>query len=581
MPNSGDGDKIKRELDAAQAKLVEMQALARRHGLPIPKTEDVAPQVNLNWDLRRIADELGQVCSGHDIFRAEKEVVTVDEKTGRAVVMDGDRFRTWVLEYCVCWKKWDREKGCGVPDTLGCEAARGVLKSDVFQRRLRELRGVNVVRQPILRDGKVALLPLGYDMESGIFTLKSLDYDTEMDSEEAVKFLRRLFGTFPWADDNGRSLAVHMAAFFTVYCQAMMPPGTLTPLFVYNANEPGSGKSILVKVILQTIFGRAGTTSIGDNEEELRKRLDACAQHLLPALFFDDESGYVSNKLLNAWLTARSWEGRILGTHKWFYMPKRAITFLCGNGVTVSADLGRRMLLADLFAKNTLADRELPEDTILITDDWLDDPINRGRILSALWAVVRYSYSDVPKPKVKQGKEVASFETWCRVIPRIVQDGAWADPLKAPDLPDAGNRGTMEFQQLLQLVVKKLMPVPAIRVAQIKLAEMVPIARGAGLFVEILNTTEMMRMELDGRGKRGWKEAEYPAGEFGVTTKRLPETDEEKDAQAAEWCDQGILQKFRARFKGHLGQTVRIGGEEFQFGQRKEARNSTFTVIRL
>lgn len=586
MAPENDSELSKLSVPELREMVTALSEMAKRANLPLPGVADTAPQVNLNWDLRAIAVELGNICKDKPIFRAESEVVTINEDAGRTEVMDADRFRTWILDYCVTWKKWDKDRGVGQPDTLGVEAARGVLKSGQFRSRVRELRGINTVRQPVRReDGKVELLPIGYDGPSGIYTLNTCDYAEDMDPDEAVCYLRKLFAAFPWADD-GRSLAVHMAAFFTVYGQGLLPPGTITPLFLYNANEPGSGKTLLVKIILTMIYGRAGATSIGENEEELRKRLDAAAQHLQPFLFFDDEAGFLKNQLLNGWLTANFWEGRVLGTSKWFYMPKRAVTFICGNGVTLSDDLGRRHLLADLFSVERVKERTLPEGTEVITDTWLKDQENRKKVLAALWAVVKFSYAK-GLPHRKPGRPVAGFETWSSVIPRIVMDGAWEDPLRPHEAPDAGGRGSQDLEKLIKLVIAEKMwdhskgeAVPLV-VAKVELGEMVPIARRAGLFLEVLDTTEMIMLELDKGGKRAWKEEVY-VNELGIEERRIPATPEEKRGQAERWYDRAMANSLRARFKGRLGQIFRgEDGLAYQIGERTSSRVSTFLIHRL
>lgn len=576
-----------------QAALAALAPIAAAHGLPLGDPS-AAPEIPLHLDLRRLAIHLGDICRTRHIYRAENEIVTVDDATGRALVMDPDTFRSWILEFCVLYKKRDTKTNHAIPADLALEQARGILKSHQFRQRLRPLNGINSVRQPVRRaDHTIALLPLGYDPESGIYTTAGCDYPADLDPNAAVLYLRSLFAAFPWSDD--RSLAVHLAALFTVYGQLLLPPGTITPLFAYNANEPGSGKTLLVKLILTTIFGRAGATSIGDNEEELRKRLDAAAQHLQPFLFFDDEIGFIKNQLLNGWITARYWEGRILGTSKWFYMPKRAITFICGNGITLSEDLGRRTLLVDLFSVERVRDRILPPGTETITDEWLESPTNRKKTLSALWALTKYSLIDKAAPPKKLAPALKSFESWSSIIPRIVVDSTFADPQTLPDIPDAGNKSIRDLEKLVEATIDthlfhreydpdtgSLITVRPLISAKVELSQMVPLARRLNLFLEILDTTDMILMDLERGGKsRGWREDTY-IDQLGQKEKRLPLTDEEKRAQAEAWYDRPMANTLRSRFKGHLGQLFRgPDGANYRLGDRTGSRVSTFIISRV
>lgn len=615
-----------REIQAALGDLAE------RHNLPPPRA-NVAPEVYCGpgSDLREIAMQLGDICRDHSkgLFMADREIVTIDREKGTTEIMDQDRFRSWIADHALIGAKWDKMTGKLEKCTLGCEAARGVLKSDHFRVKLPKLAAVNLVKQPVKRrDGRVELLPQGYDAESMVFTMEGgIDYPEDMPLEEAVAFLRSLFGTFPWGDD-GRSLAVHVAAGLTLFCQNMLPAGTLTPMFIYNANMGGSGKSLLVSVFLWALFGRAENMSIVEGHDEFKKELDTAAQALSPYVFFDDQDGFLENRLLNSWLTSRNWAGRVLGTAKKFAIPKRAVTFLTGNMVSLSQFLARRSIVADLFSKQTLADRVLPAETILITDEWMEAEENRKRVLAALWALVRFSC--VPREEIMMGagdveekltvcgridatwkrvrpknRPLDSFETWSNIIPQIVVDGGFADPLERADLPDAGDKGGREMDKLMKSLIAEHLwrempkmavdgdgevvqtgevdrvPLPSAKVA---LSDMVRTARRLGIFSEIIDTTDLVLMELS-RGRKGggfWEDKFPKEGLIGGEEIRMPESEEEKRQQAECWYDKSMANKFSSRLKGKMGQyfTGECGGI-YQLGERVATRVSTFLIKRI
>lgn len=606
--------------------------LAERNGLPPPRP-NVAPEVYCGpgSDLREIAMKIGDICRDHNkgLFMADKEIVTIDRERGTTEIMDPDRFRSWVADHALIGAKYDRATGALEKCTLGVEAARGILKADHFRVKLPKLAAVNCVKQPVKRrDGRVELLPQGYDAESRVYTMEGgLDYPEDMPLEEAVAFLRSLFGTFPWGDE-GRSMGVHIAAGLTIYCQNMLPPGTLTPMFIYNANMGGSGKSLLVSVFLWALYGSAENMSIVEGHDEFKKELDTAAQALSPYIFFDDQDGYLENRLLNSWLTSRNWAGRILGSAKKFSMAKRAVTFLTGNMVSLSQFLARRSVVADLFSKQTLADRTLPKETILITDEWMEAEGNRKKVLAALWALVRFSCvprevtllgaGDVEEKRMVCGRisetwgrvrpknrPLDSFETWSNIIPQIVVDAEFADPLERPDLPDAGDKGGREMEKLMKAIIKEHLwrempkmgvdedgdvielpevdrhPLPQ---AQVTLADMVRTARRLGLFSEIIDTTDLVLMELS-RGRKGggfWEDKFPKEGLLGGTELRLPETEAEKRQQAECWYDKSMANKFSSRLKGKMGQyfTGECGGV-YQLGDRVATRVSTFLIKRI
>lgn len=606
--------------------------LAERNGLPPPRA-NVAPEVYCGpgSDLREIAMKLGDICRDQSkgLFVADKEIVTIDREKGTTEIMDPDRFRSWIADHALIGAKWDKATHRLEKCTLGVEMARGVLKADHFRVKLPRLVAVNCVKQPVKRrDGRVELLPQGYDAESMVYTMEGgIDYPEDMPLEEAVAFLRALFGTFPWGDD-GRSLAVHVAAGLTIFCQNMLPPGTLTPMFIYNANMGGSGKSLLVSVFLWALFGQAENMSIVEGHDEFKKELDTAAQALSPYVFFDDQDGFLENRLLNSWLTSRNWAGRILGGAKKFSMRKRAVTFLTGNMVSLSQFLARRSIVADLFSKQTLQDRTLPKETILITDEWMEAEDNRKRVLAALWALVRFSC--VPREVVMMGagdveekmtvcgridetwqrvrpknRALDSFETWSNIIPQIVVDAEFADPLERADLPDAGDKGGREMDKLMKAIIAQHLwrQVPKMGVdaagdvielpekerhalpsAKVELADMVRTARKLGLFSEIIETTDLVLMELS-RGRKGsgfWEDKFPKEGLLGGDEIRMPESAAEKRQQAECWYDKSMANKFSSRMKGKMGQyfTGECGGV-YQLGERVATRVSTFLIKRI
>lgn len=606
--------------------------LAERNGLPAPRA-NVAPEVYIGpgSDLRDVAMKLGDICRDQSkgIFMADKEIVTIDREKGTTAIMDADRFRSWIADHALIGAKWDKASGKLEKCTLGVEMARGVLKADHFQVKLPKLAAVNLVKQPVKRrDGRVELLPQGYDAESQVFTMEGgIDYPEDMPVEEAVAFLRSLFSTFPWGDD-GRSLSVHIAAGLTLYCQNMLPPGTLTPMFIYNANMGGSGKSLLVSVFLWALFGQAENMSIVEGHDEFKKELDTAAQALSPYVFFDDQDGFLENRLLNSWLTSRNWAGRILGSAKKFSMRKRAVTFLTGNMVSLSQFLARRSVVADLFSKQTLQDRTLPPETILITDAWMEAEENRKRVLSALWALVRFSCVPREEKRIGAGdveevlticgridetwrrvrpknRPLDSFETWSTIIPQMVVDAGFADPLERPDLPDAGDKGGREMDKLMKAIIREhlwrelpkmgvdedgeVIELPekerhALPSAKVELADMVRTARQLGLFSEIIDTTDLVLMELS-RGRKGqgfWEDRFPKEGLLGGWEIRMPDSEAEKRQQAECWYDKSMANKFSSRLKGKMGQyfTGECGGV-YQLGERVATRVSTFLIKRI
>ena len=607
--------------------------LSARQGVA-PPVPNVAPEIYIGpgSTLRDWARGIGEVLRHPDcgIFRVDREVVTIDAEKAGTLIMGVDRFRSRVADHVVVGAKRDKETEQLVPCTIPVEGARGVLQSDHFLAKLPRLAGINGVKQPVRRkSGAVELLPQGYDAESQIYTLEGgLDYDENMPLEEAVAFWRGLFGTFPWPEETReRMMGSYLAGVLTMYAKALMPPGVLTPMFVVNANMGGSGKSLLAKLAIWMVYGRAAGTSFPESDEELRKILDTAAQTMAPTLFFDDRDGYLESRFLNEWLTSTHREGRVMGGNKErFVIMKSAVTWLTGNDIRLREFLQRRSIIIDLFSLQNLKERELPAETVILSDEWMADEGNRCRCLSALWAMVRYSC--VPRVEQREGlggvmeevtltgrvddtwrrvvsehRPLDSFETWSKVIPQIVLDAGFGDPLDRADIVGVGDTEAQDFEKLMKAVIHQFLwresrkmvtdedgdVVPSdemerhpLTEATVSLADMVRTARRMGLFTGVLETTDDVLHTLTrGRGERGFWEEEFPADTLSGFEVRLPVTEAEKRGQAEEWYDKAMAVKMGAKMRGKMGQFITGScGNVYQFGERVAGRVSKFRIKR-
>jgi hypothetical protein len=156
--------------------------------------------------LRSFAKEIGAIVGANGLFRRESVPVTIDPETSRIEDMGAARFRSYVEDQLVTFEEqYSRKAGVTIiPETMSGEEARGCLDCDAFRYPLRKLTRVNAVRLPVMRaDGRIELLPRGYDSESGIFTKKDcLEYDTEWELDRAKLFYDTFLTEFPFANES-------------------------------------------------------------------------------------------------------------------------------------------------------------------------------------------------------------------------------------------------------------------------------------------------------------------------------------------------------------------------------------------
>lgn len=115
------------------------------------------------------------------------------------------------------------------------------------------------------------------------------------------------------------------------------------PLFLIDANEPGSGKGLLVDAGYLILTGRqAARTSNTTDDAEMRKRLTAIAMEADPLILLDNVAGRLGTPSLDSVLTTGRWKDRILGGNKQFDGPMTTIWVATGNNVTLQGDTPRR-----------------------------------------------------------------------------------------------------------------------------------------------------------------------------------------------------------------------------------------------
>lgn len=643
----GKSEKVSDDEEAAPLPKPEAQELELAEGLSelraqadLPEDEEEALKakvVRVDKPLREmILKVTAYLQTGrYKLYRRAYEIGTIDEESGEWRAMDAHRFRSWLTLNCGIltikgFAKTDREDKNGRPvmrpieEDMPLDIAASILKSDELRNKLPLLEHVHRVKLPVMRDAvdengrrRIELLQPGYDAESKTLTLLgSLDYDEEMDPEAARRHLQGLLRFFPWADATpdevtGRSVAIQIAAMLTVFCARMFRGRS--PLFLWNANMPDSGKSRLAQLCIQPVHGHAGRAGFSyKDRKEVKQELDACAQSFGDYIFFDDlPRGRVVNEDLHRWLTAPEWSCRILGTKELFRGRLFAATLMTGNEVRLNEDLERRTLQLDLFAKVSGRDRVLPDSAVLIDDDFFADEKEMEKIIASLWALVRW-WDMLNRPKTKC-RPLNSFEGWSRLVPAIVEACRFGNALAPFDAPDSGNEEGRELRKLMTLVLHELVaplpvdwPVDEAHDTVVELRKITALARRNRFFQERLLTIEGVIAGGDERGGFKFKEpgkvvmegyevraTALIAAEQGKTVEELDEndwgiTDRAKDLaredQAAEWLGTKIGSWWGKFFKKRAANGLiwrGDGGDVFEVGSRGNTDLSKIVLRRL
>lgn len=392
------------------------------------------------------------------VFRRDFHVVLVNEVMGRLDFMDGHMLKLWADHVTDCYKV----RAIRNPDdTLGfsevlrsmpVDIARGLLAGVKIQPELlAEVVKVNYAPMPVLRaDGGVELLRPGYDLQSGTFTFDpKFKLDEEMTADAAVAWLREFFKEFPFGDgvDNPeRSLAVMVACLLTLFAGGLLPKNVLRPMFIFNANAQRSGKSLLAKIALLTIFGSASRSSWSENKEEFRKSLETAANTANPYIFFDNVRHHLANADLEGFVTSPMATCRVMGKNtEQITVPNVTTVLITANQTTTSTDIAERSLFVNLFVNE--ADPQARKITHPIDEEKLCSTETRRQMLSALWALVRW-WVESGKIRNKQSRLVG-FEQWSEIIGGIVRRAGFVDPLERPNIAGVGDTLGQKMKELV------------------------------------------------------------------------------------------------------------------------------------
>jgi hypothetical protein len=493
------------------------------------------------------AHDLGNILSDKMLFRRESEVVTVNPETGACDLVKPEAFITLVEDYCVPYALRPVKGGTeNIPKSMSKAQAAVVLHSAAFRMRLRRITRVGYVTAPVMRaDGRLEMLPDGYDAETGIYTLPSTVKIRGIELGEAVAYLRDLLRDFPFHDD--RSLAVQICAMCAAWGHGLQEVSAARLGFVWTANSHRSGKSLLAQFAITPAYGLAEGQTLADRQE-LRKMLDAVVLGGQSYVFFDNLTGHIQSEIVESFMTTPIWTGRVMGTQRMFKAPRSAVVFITGNNLTVSPDIAERTLTCNLYLENFD-----PQDRAIsrVIDPILDlaRPAMRGDILSAIWAIMRHwdaqgrPCAGIPgKPR-----RLAGFAQWSDIFGGMVQAAGFANPLERPKDEQSPNSRDVHMRTLIELLVQAL---GADQVGEFEFQSIVDSCYDNELFTWLFDG----RVKKEEDGNEWFELNSRAAGNFGLL----------------------LTNEMAAKKKGRIF-TLR-DGRRARFSKRGEGRSKRYTV---
>ena len=422
--------------------------------------------------LSSLSGRIGKALSKFGCYSRADELVIWDDEISGLRSISADRLRTFAEDYIEFFGY--NLKGETVVTSLTIDMARAVLASPQFHRRLPRILRVNSCPQPVVREGgQIELLPYGYDAEFKTLTVGTIDTIASIGKDEAVEELRKLFSEFEFINrEQGVSVAVAMMV--GMFIGTMLGTKSLRPALIVLANAEGAGKSLLVKIILLTVLGRAPIGTRPEREEEFEKLLLSIVREARPVLFLDNLRGTLASPRLEAFITAEEWTGRLLGRNETFTAANQATVFITGNGLTVSPDLRRRSLFIELTMR-----AERAEDRVF--KQQLDDMVlteKRPHILACLWSLIR-NWETMGQPL--SSRSHSAFPFWAEFVGGIVEAAGFSCPFETPHLTQPVDRNGDDMRRLVETMNEE---------QQYEFSTLVSIMREVGAFESIVGVDD-------------------------------------------------------------------------------------------
>lgn len=289
---------------------------------------------------------------------------------------------------------------------------------------IRPIEGV--VETPILRPNGTILSTPGYDLTTGLLyepvgeVPRVLENPTHRQAIDACAVLLDIVRDFPFAKLEHQ--ATWLASLLTPLARfAVDGPA---PLFLIDANVPGSGKTLLASVTGIIVSGRdMPRMSNPKDDDETRKRITALVIAGDPLILIDNINQAIGSAALDAALTGTFWKDRLLGKNQIVDLPIAATWYATGNNVVVKGDPSRR--IAHIRFDSRL---ENPEQRagFKYADLKAHVQSNRKRLLEAALTILR-AFCRAGRPQEKL-KPWGSFERWSDLVRQVIVWCGLPDP---------------------------------------------------------------------------------------------------------------------------------------------------------
>ena len=328
---------------------------------------------------------------------------------------------------------------------LGVEA-RGEWPVDC----VRPLSGI--IEAPSMRPDWSFLDTPGWDPETGLLYLPNADFlplpgsPTRDDARAAAKLLLALVRDFPFVDQTHR--VVWLAALLTMLVRSAIEGPT--PIFLFDANVPGIGKTKLCDLISIIVTGRdISKSGYPKDEVEMAKAMLAVALGGDLSVMFDNvKSGTsIGGETVDRVSTATTLKGRILGKSESIEVPWVAVMLITGNNLGVTGDGMRRIVYSAMSSTEERPEERSPSTFSIPGNILTHARRDRARYVQAGLTILKaFHAAGRPDPDLT----ATDYTAWCEVVRNAVYWSTDHDPcatrkeLRESDPESAARVGIVE-----------------------------------------------------------------------------------------------------------------------------------------
>jgi hypothetical protein len=324
-----------------------------------------------------------------------------------------------VLARVATWVKVERTKG-GDAD-VSAPPPRDVVNDLASLPDWEQIPIINaVVECPVFAAGGELVSEPGYHPEARLwyhamtgFTIPPVPgQPTAEDIARARSLLLDdLLGDFPFQGQASRANA--LAALLLPSVRQMIEGPT--PLHLFDAPSPGTGKTLLTDVIAIPATGReVDAVTEGRGEEEWRKRILSALAEGPTFLLLDNLKRTLDSAALASALTARVFKDRLLGFSKMAALPVTCAWLATGNNTELSHEMTRRTVLIRIDARTDQPwnRRGFRHPRLL---DWAK--AHRGELI---WAALTLCRAWIAAGRPPGQKTLGMYESWVETIGGIL-----------------------------------------------------------------------------------------------------------------------------------------------------------------